>query len=132
MGTPSNSDSSHTPVAIIGAGPAGRMLSHLLHLEGGESVVIEKQCREEVERTGRAGILDQGTVDLLRKTADGEWLDPEAEIDEGISISIAGGSHRIDFAKYTGKPVAVYPQHELLIALTAKRLSDDGELWFNS
>ncbi|GJN42340.1 4-hydroxybenzoate 3-monooxygenase [Corynebacterium ammoniagenes] len=132
MGTPTNSDSSHTPVAIIGAGPAGLMLSHLLHLEGVESVVIEKQSREEVESTVRAGILEQGTIDLLRKTGVGDRLDREAEIDEGISISIAGESHRIDFAKYTGKQVAVYPQHEVLIDLIAKRLSDDGELWFDT
>lgn len=132
MGIHSRSESSHTPVAIVGAGPAGLMLSHLLHLQGVESVVIEKQSREEVETTVRAGILEQGTIDLLRKTGVGERLDREAEIDEGISISIAGESHRIDFAKYTGKHVAVYPQHEVLIDLIAKRLSDNGEVWFNS
>lgn len=132
MGTPSSSDSSHVPVTIIGAGPAGLMLSHLLHLQGVESVVIEKQSREEVESTVRAGILEQGTIDLLRKTGVGERLDREAEIDEGISISIAGESHRIDFAKYTGKQVAVYPQHEVLIDLIAKRLGDNGEVWFDT
>lgn len=132
MATQSNSKSSHVPVAIIGAGPAGLMLSHLLHLEGVESVVIEKQSRAEVESTVRAGILEQGTINLLRQTGVGERLDREAEIDEGISISIAGESHRIDFAKYTGKQVAVYPQHEVLIDLIARRLSDDGELWFET
>lgn len=75
----------------------------------------------------RAGILEQGTIDLLRKTGVGERLDREAEIDEGILVSIAGESHRIDFAKYTGKQVAVYPQHEVLIDLIAQRLSDAGK-----
>lgn len=125
-------DHLHNPVAIVGAGPAGLMLSHLLHLQGVESVVLEKQSRSEVESTVRAGILEQGTIDLLRKTGVGERLDREAEIDEGISVSIAGDSHRIDFAKYTGKQVAVYPQHEVLIDLIAQRLSDDGEIWFNT
>ena len=77
-------DHLHNPVAIVGAGPAGLMLSHLLHLQGVESVVLEKQSRSEVESTVRAGILEQGTIDLLRKTGVGERLDREAEIDEGI------------------------------------------------
>lgn len=126
------SDYSHSPVVIVGAGPAGLMLSHLLHLQGVESIVLEKQSRAEVESTVRAGILEQGTIDLLRTTGVGERLDREAEIDEGISISIAGESRRIDFEKYTGKQVAVYPQHEVLIDLIAKRLSDNGEIWFET
>lgn len=121
-----------TPVVIIGAGPAGLMLSHLLHLEGVESVVIEQQSREEVEKTVRAGILEQGTVKLMRRTGVGERLDREAEIDEGIEISIAGEAQRIDLHKYTGNIVAVYPQHEVLIDLIARRLADNGEIWFNT
>lgn len=122
----------NTPVAIIGAGPAGLMLSHLLHLEGVESVVIEKQSRSEVEATVRAGILEQGTVKLMRRTGVGERLDREAEIDEGIEISIGGDAQRIDLHKYTGNIVAVYPQHEVLIDLIAKRLEDKGEIWFET
>lgn len=121
-----------TPVAIVGAGPAGLMLSHLLHLQGIDSVVIESQSREQVEATVRAGILEQGTVKLMQETGVGERLDRIAEIDRGIQISIAGEMQRIDLHKYTGNCVAVYPQHEVLIDLIDRRLSDNGEIWFNT
>ena len=86
MRTQAAPDHLHNPVAIVGAGPAGLMLSHLLHLQGVESVVLEKQSRSEVESTVRAGILEQGTIDLLRKTGVGERLDREAEIDEAFQF----------------------------------------------
>lgn len=121
-----------TPVAIIGAGPAGLMLSHLLHLAGIDSVVIESQSRHEVESVVRAGILEQATVNLMRQTGVGERLDREAEIDEGIEISIGGHYRRVDFSLHANNFVAVYPQHEVLIDLIAQRLADEGELWFNT
>ncbi|PAT09824.1 4-hydroxybenzoate 3-monooxygenase [Corynebacterium hadale] len=123
---------SQIPVVIIGAGPAGLMLSHLLHLQGVESVVIESQSRDEVEATVRAGILEQGTVALMRSTGVGDRLDREAEIDEGIQISIDGDLERIDLHKYTGHSVAVYPQHEVLIDLIEQRLTDGGEILFST
>lgn len=121
-----------TEVAIIGAGPAGLTLSHLLHLQGVESVVFEGRSRTEVESTVRAGILEQGTLDLMRRTGVGERMDREADIDEGIDISVAGNRTRIALTELTGHHVAVYPQHEYLIDFIARRLADGGTILFNT
>jgi p-hydroxybenzoate 3-monooxygenase len=122
----------HTPVAIIGAGPAGLTLSHLLHRHGVESVVIESRSRHEVETTVRAGILEQGTLDLMRRTGVGDRMEREADIDEGIEISVQGERTRIPLTDLTGHTVAVYPQHEYLIDLIARRLADGGDLLFDT
>lgn len=122
----------HTPVAIIGAGPAGLTLSHLLHQHGVESVVLESRSRHEVETTVRAGILEQGTLDLMRRTGVGERMEREADIDEGIEISVQGERTRIPLTDLTGHTVAVYPQHEYLIDLIARRLADGGALLFDT
>ncbi|MGN0096604.1 MAG: 4-hydroxybenzoate 3-monooxygenase [Corynebacterium sp.] len=122
----------HTPVAIIGAGPAGLTLSHLLHQHGVESVVIESRSRHEVETTVRAGILEQGTLDLMRRTGVGDRMEREADIDEGIEISVQGERTRIPLTDLTGHTVAVYPQHEYLIDLIARRLADGGDLLFDT
>lgn len=122
----------HTPVAIIGAGPAGLTLSHLLHQHGVESVVLESRSRHEVETTVRAGILEQGTLDLMRRTGVGERMEREADIDEGIEISVQGERTRIPLTDLTGHTVAVYPQHEYLIDLIARRLDDGGSLLFDT
>lgn len=122
----------HTPVAIIGAGPAGLTLSHLLHQHGVESVVLESRSRHEVETTVRAGILEQGTLDLMRRTGVGERMEREADIDEGIEISVQGERTRIPLTDLTGHTVAVYPQHEYLIDLIARRLDDGGTVLFDT
>ncbi|MDK6259369.1 4-hydroxybenzoate 3-monooxygenase [Corynebacterium frankenforstense] len=121
-----------TPVVIIGAGPAGLTLSHLLHLRGVESVVIESRSREDVENTVRAGILEQGTMNLMRETGVGDRMDREADIDEGIDISIEGKRTRIALTELTGHNVAVYPQHEYLKDFIARRLADDGTILFET
>ncbi|MEY8567386.1 4-hydroxybenzoate 3-monooxygenase [Corynebacteriaceae bacterium 7-707] len=124
--------SEYVPVAVIGAGPAGLTLSHLLHRHGVESVVIESRSREDVETTVRAGILEQGTLDLMRRTGVGERMEREADIDEGIEISVQGERTRIDLTGLTGHTVAVYPQHEYLIDLVARRLADGGTVLFDT
>ena len=79
-----------TQVAIIGAGPAGLLLSHLLHLQGIDSVVLESRDREYVERRQRAGILEQGTVDTLRESGVGERLDREGLVHHGVELRFGG------------------------------------------
>src|SRR5205807_2190569 len=91
-----------TQVGIVGAGPAGLLLSHLLHLDGIDSVVIESRSREEIEATIRAGVLEQGTVDLLKATGVGSRMQREGFVHEGIYLRFDGRSHRIDFPSLTG------------------------------
>jgi p-hydroxybenzoate 3-monooxygenase len=83
-----------TQVGIIGAGPAGLVLSHLLHLEGIESIVIEMRSREYVEGRIRAGVLEQGTVDLLTESGVGERLKREGLVHYGIELRFSGRGHR--------------------------------------
>ena len=117
-----------TQVAIVGAGPAGLMLSHLLHLEGIESVVLDIRSREDIEGTVRAGVLEHGTVDLLVQTGLGDRLRAEGAEHEGILLRYADETHRIDFTALTGKSVTVYAQHEVLKDLIAARLAAGGQL----
>ena len=120
-----------TRVGIVGAGPAGLLLSHLLHLEGIESVVIESRSRREIEATIRAGVLEQGTVDLLAATGVGERMKREGFVHEGIYLRFAGASHRIDFPSLTGgRGIMVYAQHEVIKDLVAARLGAGGQVLF--
>ena len=111
-----------TQVGIVGAGPAGLLLSHMLHLRGVESVVVDVQTRGSIEQTIKAGILEQGTVDLLRRTGVGDRLMRDGFVHHGINLAFRGGMHRID--------VMVYAQHEVLIDLIARRLADGGDVRF--
>jgi p-hydroxybenzoate 3-monooxygenase len=86
-----------TQVGIIGAGPAGLVLSHLLHLHGIESVVLENRSRQYVQERVRAGVLEQGTVDLLKETGVGERLKREGLVHHGVNLRFGGRTHRIDF-----------------------------------
>ncbi len=122
----------HVPVAIIGAGPAGLTLAHLLHLQGIESVVFESRSRRDVEETVRAGILEQGTLNLMRETGVGERMEREADHDEAIDIAINNENIRIPLTELTGHKVAIYPQHEYLKDFIAKRIEDGGELLFET
>jgi p-hydroxybenzoate 3-monooxygenase len=119
-----------TRVAIVGAGPAGLLLSHLLHLEGIASVVIESRTREEIEATIRAGVLEQGTVDLLEQSGVGERMQREGLRHEGIYLRFAGVSHRIALTELTGRAITVYAQHEVIKDLVAARLAAGGEILF--
>jgi p-hydroxybenzoate 3-monooxygenase len=119
-----------TQVAIIGAGPAGLLLSHLLHLEGIASVVIESRTREEIEATIRAGVLEQGTCDLLAQSGVGERMQREGMRHEGIYLRFAGVSHRIALTELTGRAITVYAQHEVIKDLVAARLAVGGQIRF--
>lgn len=120
-----------TQVGIVGAGPAGLFLSHLLHLEGIESVVLESRTREEIEGTIRAGVLEQWTVDLMNETGLGERMMREAHFHSGITLRFRGESHHLDFVELTGgKRVTVYPQHEVIRDLVAARLAAGGRIAF--
>src|SRR5258707_5585143 len=88
-----------TQVGIVGAGPAGLMLSHLLHLQGVESVVLEARSRQYVEERVRAGLLEQGTVDLLVETGVGERMKREGLVHHGIELRFVGRGHRIDLSQ---------------------------------
>jgi p-hydroxybenzoate 3-monooxygenase len=120
-----------TQVGIIGAGPAGLVLSHLLHLQGIESVVLENRSRHYCEERVRAGVLEQGTVDLLCETGVGERLKKEGLVHGGIELRFGGKSHRIDFRELTGgKTITIYGQSEVLKDLTNARLAAGGQVYF--
>jgi p-hydroxybenzoate 3-monooxygenase len=110
-----------TQVAIIGAGPAGLLLSHLLHLQGIESVVIESRTRAEIESTIRAGVLEQGTMDILEQSGVGERMRAEGALHHGFELSFGGRRHRIDLQELTGKSITVYAQHEVIKDLVQAR-----------
>ena len=122
-----------TQVGIVGAGPAGLLLSHLLHLAGIESVVLEVRSRAEIEGTIRAGVLEQGTVDVLREIGVGERLAREGFTHHGIELRFAARGHRIDLTELTGgKAITVYAQHEVIKDLVAARLATGGTLVFEA
>ncbi|HSA79935.1 MAG TPA: 4-hydroxybenzoate 3-monooxygenase, partial [Geminicoccaceae bacterium] len=122
---------SDTQVGIIGAGPAGLLLAHLLRQGGIESVVLERHSRRYVEERIRAGVLEQGTVDLLNEAGLGARMQREGLVHEGLELSFAGRRHRIDLAGLTGgRKITVYGQHEVVKDLIAARLSAGGEIHF--
>ncbi|OFA03904.1 4-hydroxybenzoate 3-monooxygenase [Duganella phyllosphaerae] len=117
-----------TQVAIVGAGPAGLLLSHLLHLQGIESVVIETRSRADIEATIRAGVLEQGTMDILNESGVGERMRTIGALHHGVELSFDGKRHRIDLLDLTGKAITVYPQHEVIKDLVAARLAAQGQI----
>ena len=118
-------------VGIIGAGPAGLLLGHLLHRAGIESIVLENRSREAIEATIRAAVLEQGTVDLLVATGLGERMLREGAVHRGVHLRFGGRSHRIDLHALTGgKAITLYPQHEILRDLVAARLAAGGTIRF--
>jgi p-hydroxybenzoate 3-monooxygenase len=119
-----------TRVAIVGAGPAGLTLGHLLHLQGIESIVLEIKSRDYVEHRVRAGVLEQPTVDLFHEIGLGGRLAAEGLTHEGIALRFRGRSHRIDFADLTGAVITVYGQQEVVKDLIAARLDADLPLYF--
>jgi p-hydroxybenzoate 3-monooxygenase len=121
---------SETQVGIVGAGPAGLMLSHLLHLHGISSIVLEAKSRQHCEERVRAGVLEHTSVQMLRDAGMGERLDREALHHEGIELGLNGVRHRIPFVELTGKCVTVYGQQEVVKDLIARRIADGGDLRF--
>lgn len=120
-----------TQVAIVGAGPAGLMLGHLLHLRGIDSVILENRGRDHVIERVRAGVLEQGTVDLMTDAGVGERLRREGLRHEGVYIAFGGDRHRIDMAGPTGgRAITIYGQNEVVKDLIDARLQTDRELHF--
>jgi p-hydroxybenzoate 3-monooxygenase len=122
-----------TQVAIIGAGPAGLTLGHLLHRSGIDSVILERRDRAYVERRLRAGVLEQATVDLLRSIGVGERMDREGLVHHGIHLQFEGERHRIPLTELTGgRTITVYGQHEIVKDLIAARLAAGREICFEA
>ena len=122
-----------TRVAIVGAGPAGLMLSHLLARQGIDSVVLESRSREYVEQRVRAGVLEQGTVDLLCATGVGERLRREGLVHHGIELRFEGQGHRISLSELAGgRAIWVYGQHEVVKDLIRARLEAGGRILFEA
>lgn len=119
-----------TRVAIVGAGPAGLLLSHLLAESGIESVVVDLRTREQIESTIRAGILEQGTVEVLDGLGEYSRARTVGQRHDGIELRFAGDGHRIDFPGLVGRSVWLYPQHEALKDLIAARLAGGQDLRF--
>ena len=119
-----------TQVGIVGAGPAGLVLSHLLHQAGIECIVLEDRSREYCEDRIRAGVLEHGTVDLLNALGVGERMRREGLVHYGIELRFAGQRHRIDFRDLTGKGITVYGQHEVVKDLIHHRLEHSGQIFF--
>ena len=123
--------SQRTQVGIVGAGPAGMVLSHLLALAGLDSIVIENRSRQYVEERVRAGVLEQGTADLLCQLGVGERMKKEGLVHYGIYLRFAGRRHHIDFKELTGgKGIIIYAQAEVLKDLNNARPASQGEVQF--
>jgi p-hydroxybenzoate 3-monooxygenase len=122
-----------TQVGIVGAGPAGLLLAHLLHRHGIESVVLEAKSRPYIEERVRAGVLEQGTVDLLAGNGLADRLLRERLVHHGIVLRFGGQSHRIDLTGLTGgKSVSIYGQHEVVKDLVRARLDAGGPILFEA
>jgi p-hydroxybenzoate 3-monooxygenase len=120
-----------TQIGIVGAGPAGLLLGHLLHLEGIDSVITENRSRQYVIERVRAGVLEQSTVDLMVQSGVGARLLKEGMRHEGIYLSFGGMRHRIDMADLThGRAITVYGQNEVVTDLIDARIATGRPLLF--
>jgi p-hydroxybenzoate 3-monooxygenase len=120
-----------TQIGIVGAGPAGLFLSHLLHLQGIDSVVLETRSRHYIEDRVRAGVLEQGTGDLFNETGVGERMRREGLVHHGFELRFNRRGHRIDMFELTGgRCITVYGQQEVIKDLVAARLKANGQIIF--
>ena len=120
-----------TQVGIIGCGPAGLFLAHLLHRAGIGSIIIESRSRHDVEETVRAGVLEHWVVELMKELGLGDRMMREGHFHDGITLQWNRERHHVDIQGLTdGKRVVVYPQHEVLKDLIAGRLAQGGEIIF--
>jgi p-hydroxybenzoate 3-monooxygenase len=103
-----------TQIGIVGAGPAGLVLSLLFHERGIESVILEARSRQYVEQRLRAGVLEHGTVELLSRIGVGSRMQREGLQHHGIELGFQRLRHRVDFSRLTGKSITVYGQHEVV------------------
>jgi p-hydroxybenzoate 3-monooxygenase len=123
----------HTQVGIVGAGPAGLLLSLMLEQRGITSVIVEARSREYCEGRIRAGVLEDGSVEVLTATGVGERMHREGLVHHGIYLRFGGVSHHLDFPDLTGgKTIMVYGQHECVKDMIAARLAQGGEIRFES
>jgi p-hydroxybenzoate 3-monooxygenase len=122
-----------TQVGIVGAGPAGLFLGHLLHLEGIDSVIVESRSREYTIERVRAGVLEQSTVDLMIEAGVGERLRREGMRHGGIYLAFLGRRHRIDFEELTGgRSITIYGQNEIVKDLIAARYASGRPLLYGA
>jgi p-hydroxybenzoate 3-monooxygenase len=119
-----------TQVGIVGAGPAGLMLAHLLHLEGIQSVILENRSRDYVESRIRAGLLEQWASDLLVDIGVGARMQREGMFHDGVYFAFGGALHHINFRALVGKGVTIYGQQEVVKDLIERRLADGGQILF--
>ena len=118
-------------VGIVGAGPAGLMLSHLLHRAGISSIIVEGRSRLYCESRVRAGLIEQWAADMLVETGVGARMKRESVIHDGIYLCFNGALHNVNFRKLVGKRVTIYGQQEVVKDLIAQRLSDGGQILFD-
>ena len=119
-------------MAIVGAGPAGLLLGHLLHRHGVDAVIVEARSREYVEARIRAGVLEQGSTEVLREAGVGERMDREGLVHGGIYLRFGGASHHIPMSELTqGRAVTIYGQTEVVKDLVAARVAADAPLHFD-
>ncbi len=124
---------SRTQVGIIGAGPAGLVLGHLLAQAGIESVILEKHSRDYIEHRVRAGLLEHRTVEFLRERGLGERMLREGMVHRGTELRVFGQRHRIPYSDlYGGRSMLVYPQQDLVADLVRLRLDHGGEIAFEA
>jgi p-hydroxybenzoate 3-monooxygenase len=121
-----------TQVGIVGAGPAGLVLSQSLHRRGIDSVVIEARSRQHCEQRVRAGVLEQGTVELLTEMGVGERMKREGLVHDGVEVRVNGRGHRIDFKDLTGRSITIYAQQEVVKDLIAARFEAGGTIVFET
>ena len=132
MSTPTPSSTTRTRVAVVGGGPAGLMLSHLLHLAGIESVVIDARTVEQIRTTHRAGILERDSVRLLVDSGASDRVLTDGHEHQGIDLRFGGQSHRVDFQDLVGASCWLYPQTEVFADLHATRTHDGGDLRYGT
>jgi p-hydroxybenzoate 3-monooxygenase len=124
---------SSTQVGIVGAGPAGLLLGHLLHLNGIDSVIVENRSRDYVIDRVRAGVLEQGTVDLMVAMGVGAGVQRGGLFHEGVYINFGAERHRIDLAELTGgKGITVYGQNEVVRDLIDARVATGRPIYFDA
>ena len=121
-----------TQVIIVGSGPAGLLLSQLLHNEGISSIIVDRQSRERIEGRVRAGVLEWGSVQALEEARIGERMHREGLPHDGFNLAFDGELHCIDVGGLTGKKVMVYGQTELTVDLIAQRLEQGCEIVFSA
>ncbi|MEM8748662.1 MAG: 4-hydroxybenzoate 3-monooxygenase [Pseudomonadota bacterium] len=126
------SQKKRTQVCIIGAGPAGLLLSQLLHNDGIETIVLDRQSRGHIEGRVRAGVLESGTVEALRNAGVGARLDREGLPHDGFDLAFDGDRHRIDLKALTGQSVMVYGQTEVTKDLIEHRLQQGAQIVFGA